>query len=73
MVLARVRPLRIGVIGPWSGAYIGGGRQFDAGMAIWLGAHNQQIAGRPVELLRRDVPVSAPDMARRLGEFGMDP
>lgn len=66
VVLARVRPLRIGVIGPWSGAYVGGGRQFDAGMAVWLAAHNQQIAGRPVELLRRDVPVSAPDMARRL-------
>jgi len=65
LALARVRPLRIGVIGSWSGPYAGGGRQFDAGMAVWLAAHNQNIAGRPVELLRRDVPGSAPDQARR--------
>ncbi len=65
LALARVRPLRIGVIGSWSGPYAGGGRQFDAGMAVWLAAHNQNIAGRPVELLRRDVPGSAPEQARR--------
>nr|WP_233101774.1 ABC transporter substrate-binding protein [Variovorax sp. IB41] len=65
VVLARIRPLRIGVIGSWSGPYAGGGRQFDAGMSVWLAAHNQQIAGRPVELLRRDVPGSAPEHARR--------
>jgi branched-chain amino acid transport system substrate-binding protein len=65
LALSRVRPLRIGVIGSWSGPYAGGGRQFDAGMAVWLAAHNQHIAGRPVELLRRDVPGSAPEQARR--------
>jgi branched-chain amino acid transport system substrate-binding protein len=65
LALARVRPLRIGVIGSWSGPYAAGGRQFDAGMSVWLAAHNQRIAGRPVELLRRDVPGSAPEQARR--------
>jgi branched-chain amino acid transport system substrate-binding protein len=65
LALSRVRPLRIGVIGSWSGPYAGGGRQFDAGMAVWLAAHNQHIGGRPVELLRRDVPGSAPEQARR--------
>jgi len=65
LALARVRPLRIGIIGSWSGPYAGGGRQFDAGMSVWLADHNQHIAGRPVELLRRDVPGSAPDQARR--------
>jgi branched-chain amino acid transport system substrate-binding protein len=65
LALARVRPLRIGVIGSWSGPYAGGGRQFDAGMAVWLAAHDQHVAGRPVELLRRDVPGSAPEQARR--------
>ena len=65
LALARVRPLRIGIIGSWSGPYAGGGRQFDAGMSVWLADHNQHVAGRPVELLRRDVPGSAPDQARR--------
>ncbi len=62
---ARLRPLRIGLIGSWSGPYAAGGRQFDAGMAVWLAAHKHAIAGRPVELLRRDVPGSAPERARR--------
>src|SRR5690606_37477565 len=44
------------------------GRQFDAGMAVWLADHKQQIAGRPVELVRRDVPGSAPEQARRQGQ-----
>lgn len=65
LALARVRPLRIGLIGSWSGPYAGGGRQFDAGMSAWLAGHRQLVAGRPVELLRRDVPGSAPEQARR--------
>ncbi|RZL93742.1 MAG: ABC transporter substrate-binding protein, partial [Variovorax sp.] len=43
-------PLRIGVIASWSGPYADYGRQFDAGMAVWLAAHSHRIAGRPVEL-----------------------
>lgn len=58
-------PLRIGVIASWSGPYADYGRQFDAGMAVWLAAHGQRIAGRAVELIRRDAPGSAPDLARR--------
>ena len=61
-------PLRIGVIASWSGPYADYGRQFDAGMAIWLDAHKGRIAGRPVELIRRDAPGSAPDLARRLAQ-----
>ncbi len=55
----------MGVIASWSGPYADYGRQFDAGIAIWLAAHGQRIAGRPVELIRRDAPGSAPDLARR--------
>jgi branched-chain amino acid transport system substrate-binding protein len=62
---AAAQPLRIGVIASWSGPYADYGRQFDAGMAIWLAAHGGRIAGRPLELIRRDVPGSAPDQARR--------
>jgi branched-chain amino acid transport system substrate-binding protein len=62
---AAVQPLRIGVIASWSGPYADYGRQFDAGMAVWLAAHGQRIASRPVELIRRDAPGSAPDLARR--------
>nr|WP_269758602.1 hypothetical protein [Variovorax sp. E3] len=60
LVLARVRPLRIGVIGSWSGPYAGGGRQFDAGMAVWLAAHNQHIAGRPVDWCGATCPAARP-------------
>lgn len=62
---AAAMPLRIGVIASWSGPYADYGRQFDAGMTVWLNAHDGRIGGRTVELLRRDTGGSAPDLSRR--------
>ena len=61
-------PLRIGVIASWSGPYADYGRQFDAGMALYLQEHGGQLGGRPVEIIRRDVPGAMPDLARRAAQ-----
>lgn len=61
-------PLRIGVIASWSGPYADYGRQFDAGMAVYLAEHGQRLGGRRVEIIRRDVPGSQPDLARRAAQ-----
>src|SRR5690625_3611598 len=58
-------PLRLGIIASYSGPYADYGRQFDAGMAVWLDEHDGKIAGRPVEIVRRDTGGPAPDLARR--------
>lgn len=58
-------PIRIGLIASFSGAYADYGRQFDAGIALWLKENQGRVAGRPVEILRRDTAGPAPDLARR--------
>lgn len=62
------KPLRIGVIASYSGPYADYGRQFDAGMALYLKQHGGQIAGRPVQIMRKDAPGSAPALAKRLAQ-----
>ena len=61
-------PLRIGLIATYSGPYADYGRQFDAGVALYLKEHGGRIAGRPVEIVRKDTAGPAPDVARRLAQ-----
>jgi len=61
-------PLRIGVIASYSGPYADYGRQFDAGMALYLKEHGDQIAGRTVEVIKRDTAGAAPAVAKRLAQ-----
>ena len=58
-------PLRLGIIASYSGPYADYGRQFDAGMAVYLDKHDGKVAGRKVDILRRDTAGPAPDLARR--------
>lgn len=60
--------IRIGVIATWSGPYADYGRQFDAGMGLYLQQHNNQLAGKPVVLIRKDTAGPAPDMAKRYAQ-----
>ncbi|WP_082497739.1 ABC transporter substrate-binding protein [Pseudorhodoferax sp. Leaf267] len=60
--------LRIGLIGSYTGPYADYGRQFDAGVALYLREQGGRIAGRVVDILRRDTGGAAPDAARRLAQ-----
>ncbi|MFT3718602.1 ABC transporter substrate-binding protein [Pseudorhodoferax sp.] len=67
--MARAAPaLRIGLIASYTGVYADYGRQFDAGVALYLAGQGGRIAGRPVEIVRRDTGGPAPDAARRLAQ-----
>lgn len=61
-------PLRIGLIGTYSGPYADYGRQFDAGVALYLKERGGKIAGRTVEVIKKDTAGSAPDVAKRLAQ-----
>lgn len=61
-------PLKIGLIGTYSGPYADYGRQFDGGVAIYLKEHGGKIAGRPVEIVRKDTAGPAPDAAKRFAQ-----
>jgi branched-chain amino acid transport system substrate-binding protein len=61
-------PLRIGLIATYSGPYADYGRQFDAGVALYLKEHGGKIAGRPVEVIKKDTGGPAPDAAKRIAQ-----
>lgn len=61
-------PLRIGLIATYSGPYADYGRQFDAGIELFLKERQGQIAGRPVEIIKKDTAGPAPDAAKRMAQ-----
>jgi branched-chain amino acid transport system substrate-binding protein len=66
--LAHAEPdtLRIGLIATYSGLYADYGRQFDDGIAVYLKEHGGKIAGKKVEIIKRDNEGPKPDLAKRL-------
>jgi len=61
-------PIKIGVIASYSGPYADYGRQFDDGIALYLDEHGGKLAGRPVQIIKKDAPGAAPDLAKRLAQ-----
>lgn len=65
--LAQQPPLKIGLVGPFSGpSYESGGAAFDQGIKAFLQIHGDTVAGRKVEIIRRDVPEPMPELAKRV-------
>jgi len=65
---AQEQPLRIGLIATYSGPYAEYGRQFDAGVALYLKEHGGRIGGRKVEIIKKDTGGPAPDAAKRIAQ-----
>jgi len=59
-------PLKIGLIATFSGPYADYGRQFESGMQLYLKQHDGKIAGRTVEIIKKDTGGAAPDVAKRV-------
>lgn len=60
--------LRIGVIATYSGPYADYGRQFDAGIQLYLKEHGGMIGGKKVEIIKKDTAGPAPDAAKRFAQ-----
>jgi branched-chain amino acid transport system substrate-binding protein len=60
--------LRIGLIATYSGPYADYGRQFDAGIALYLKEHGGKIAGKKVEIIKKDTGGPAPDASKRIAQ-----
>lgn len=65
---AQDAPLRIGLIATYSGPYAAYGRQFDAGVALYLKANGGRIGGRKVEIVKKDTGGANPDAAKRIAQ-----
>ena len=56
-------PLKIGVIMTYSGPFATYGHQADIGIQAWIKAHGDKIAGRKIEIIRKDDTGLAPDVS----------
>jgi branched-chain amino acid transport system substrate-binding protein len=63
---AQQPPLRIGLVYSFSGPFALAGAQVDAAINLFMKRHGDVVAGRKVEIVRRDTTGPAPDVARRL-------
>jgi branched-chain amino acid transport system substrate-binding protein len=61
-------PLKIGVILPFSGQFADTATQLDNGIKLYLQQNGDTVAGRKIELVRRDTGGVAPDLAKRFAQ-----
>lgn len=60
--------VKIGVINAYSGQFADPGAQLDAGIKLYMQMHGDTVAGKTIEIIRKDVGGIAPDVAKRLAE-----
>jgi branched-chain amino acid transport system substrate-binding protein len=60
--------IRIGVIMPYSGALADTAHQMDGGLKLYMQLHGDTVAGKKIEIIRRDTGGVAPDVAKRLAQ-----
>ncbi|QDZ03412.2 ABC transporter substrate-binding protein [Nitratireductor mangrovi] len=60
--------LRIGVILPYSGPFADAANQLDAGIKLYMQQNGDEVAGRKIEIIRKDTGGPAPDVAKRLAQ-----
>jgi len=62
------QPLKVGVILPFSGQLADPSAQVDNGIKLYMKQHGDTVAGRKIEIVRRDTGGIAPDVAKRLAQ-----
>jgi branched-chain amino acid transport system substrate-binding protein len=60
--------IKIGVILPYSGQFADTGVQLDNGIKLYMKQHGDTVAGKKIEVIRKDVGGIAPDVAKRLAQ-----
>jgi branched-chain amino acid transport system substrate-binding protein len=64
--LADEPPLKVGLVGSFSGGAAEWGKEVDAAFAVYQKEHGDMAGGRKIEFLRRDTTGPNPDIVRRL-------
>jgi branched-chain amino acid transport system substrate-binding protein len=60
--------IKIGVILPYSGQFADTATQIDNGIKLYMKQNGDSIAGKKIEVIRKDVGGIAPDVAKRLAQ-----
>jgi branched-chain amino acid transport system substrate-binding protein len=67
-VEAQPQAVKIGVIMTYSGQFADAGVQIDNGIKLYMKQHGDIVAGKRIELVRKDTGGIAPDIAKRLAQ-----
>lgn len=60
--------VKIGVILPYSGPFADAANQLQAGIDLYIQMHGDEVAGKKIEILRKDTGGPNPDVAQRLAQ-----
>jgi branched-chain amino acid transport system substrate-binding protein len=60
--------IKIGLILPYSGQFADPGAQADNGIKLYMQQHGDTVAGKKIEVIRKDTGGIAPDVAKRLAQ-----
>jgi branched-chain amino acid transport system substrate-binding protein len=60
--------IRIGIIHAYSGQFADGGAQIDNGLSLYMKQHGDTVAGKKIEIIRRDTGGINPPVAKRLAQ-----
>jgi branched-chain amino acid transport system substrate-binding protein len=60
--------VKIGVILPYSGQFADTGVQLDNGIKLYMQQHGDTVAGRKIQVIRKDTGGIAPEVAKRLAQ-----
>jgi branched-chain amino acid transport system substrate-binding protein len=61
-------PIKIGVIAAYSGQFADTAAQIDNGIKLYMKQHGDTVAGRKIEIIRKDTGGPNPDAAKRLAQ-----
>ena len=60
--------VKVGIINEYSGQFADTGMQIDNGIKLYVKQHGDTVAGRKIELIRKDTGGMAPDVSKRLAQ-----
>jgi branched-chain amino acid transport system substrate-binding protein len=60
--------VKIGIINEYSGQFADTGIQIDNGIKLYVKQHGDTVAGKKIELIRKDTGGMAPDVSKRLAQ-----
>src|SRR6201988_3650602 len=60
--------IKVGVILPYSGQFADTATQIDNGIKLYMKQHGDTVAGKKIEVIRKDTGGVAPDVAKRLAQ-----
>ncbi len=60
--------VKIGIINEYSGQFADTGAQIDNGIKLYMKQNGDKVAGKKIELIRKDTGGIAPDVAKRLSQ-----